>query len=75
MHVTTTSKIEADTELLRHIARVALADGKLTSEETDMLKAVGSKIGMSGIDIDMLLKRERRAIFQEAKDILRNIKR
>lgn len=75
VHVTTTSKIEADTELLRHIARVALADGKLTSEETDMLKAVGSKIGMSGIDIDMLLKRERRAIFQEAKDILRNIKR
>ncbi len=39
-----------------------------------MLKTVGSKIGMSGIDIDMLLKRERRAIFQEAKDILRNLK-
>ena len=73
-HVMQTSKIVADNELLRHIARVALADGKLTPEETDMLKMVGGKIGMSGIDIDMLLKRERKAIFQEAKDILRNLK-
>ncbi|MBU1107216.1 MAG: TIM44-like domain-containing protein [Candidatus Riflebacteria bacterium] len=73
-HVMQTSKIAADTDLLRHIARVALADGKLTVEETDMLKTVGGKLGMSGMDIDMLLKRERKAIFQEAKDILRNLK-
>lgn len=73
-HVTQTSKISADQELMRHIARVALADGKLTAEEIDMLKAVGSKIGMSDIDVNMLLKRERKAIFQEAKDILRNMK-
>ncbi|EKD82000.1 MAG: hypothetical protein ACD_39C01527G0003 [uncultured bacterium] len=39
-----------------------------------MLKAVGNKLGLSGLDIDMLLKRERKAIFQEAKDILRNLK-
>ncbi|PKL47990.1 MAG: hypothetical protein CVV42_10935 [Candidatus Riflebacteria bacterium HGW-Riflebacteria-2] len=74
VHVMQTSKINADTELLRYIARVALADGKLTPEETDMIKTVGTKLGLSGIDIDMLLKRERRAIFQEAKDILRNMK-
>ena len=73
-HVMQTSKIAADTELLRHIARVALADGKLTPEETDMLKLVSNKLGLSGLDIDMLLKRERKAIFQEAKDILRNLK-
>jgi len=73
-HVMQTSKIEPDKDLLRHIARVALADGNLTGEETLMLNLVGSKLGMSGIDIDMLLKRERRAIFQEAKDILRNLK-
>jgi uncharacterized tellurite resistance protein B-like protein/predicted RNA-binding Zn-ribbon protein involved in translation (DUF1610 family) len=75
VHVMNSSKIAADRELLRHIARVALADGKLTNEETEMLNTVGSKIGLSKIDIDMLLKRERRAIFQEAKDILRNVKR
>lgn len=73
-HVMQTSKITADQELMRHIARVALSDGKLTAEEIDMLQAVGSKIGMSNIDTNMLLKRERKAIFQEAKNILRNLK-
>ncbi|HAE38344.1 MAG TPA: hypothetical protein DCG57_06865 [Candidatus Riflebacteria bacterium] len=75
VHVMQTSKIAADNDLLRHIARVALADGKLTTEETDMLKTVGNKIGLTSIDINMMLKRERNAIFQESKDILRNIKR
>lgn len=70
-HVMQTSKIAADSELLRQLARVALADGKLSSEETEMLKLVGQKLGMGAADIDLLLKRERKNLYQEAKETIR----
>lgn len=74
-HVMQTSKTAADKELLRQLARVALADGKLSDEEVAMLKTVGAKLEMGDADIDLLLKRERRNLFQEAKETLRQSRR
>ncbi|MDD3148002.1 MAG: TIM44-like domain-containing protein [Candidatus Riflebacteria bacterium] len=57
----------ADGELMRHLARMALADGKLTHEEKAMLYKVGKQISLTAPDIDLLLKRERTNLYQEAK--------
>lgn len=73
-HVNETSQLEADAELIRHLARVALADGEVSGEELAMLNNVGKKIAMAPIDVDMLIKRERRNLFQEAKEAIRNKK-
>lgn len=73
-HAAATSQIEPDADLVRHLARVALADGTVSQEETDLLARVGEKIGFSHVDLDMLIKRERRNLYQEAKELLRKSK-
>lgn len=74
-HVMTTSQLQADRQLLVQLARVALADGALSNEEREMLLKVGQKISMTGVDIDMLLTRERNNLYREAKDFLRQTKK
>ncbi len=61
-------------ELLKALGRVALADGRLASEEIDMLNRIGNKFGLSGVDVNMLLKKERAAMYQEAKELRRMAK-
>ncbi len=61
------SKQAADNDLLRHLARVALADGRLSTEETAMLRKVGQKMNLGSSDIDLLVNRERKNLYQEAK--------
>lgn len=73
-YVMQTSQITADVDLMRHLARVALADGKLTVSEIGMLNTVGRHIGMTAVEIDMLLKHERKNLYQEAKETLRQYK-
>lgn len=74
-HVIDTSQKGPDMGLLRQLARVALADGNVSPEETIMLKKVGQRIGMTDFDIDQLIKQERGQMYQEAKELLKNQKK
>lgn len=74
-HMLQTSIQPADTELMRHLARMALADGKLSNEETAMLRKVGQKIDLTASDIDMLLNKERKNMYQEAKAAIAQARR
>lgn len=70
-----TSTQAADNDLLRHLARVALADGRLSNEETAMLRKIGQKINLGSNDIDLLLSRERKNLYQEAKAAIAQARR
>lgn len=62
-----TSTLATSNELLVQLARVALSDGRLSDEENAMLQRVGQRIGMQPADVNMLVSRERRNLYQEAK--------
>ena len=70
-----TSTLATSNELLTQLTRVALSDGRLSTEETAMLQRVGQRIGMLPADIDMLVSRERRNLYQEAKMAIAQAKR
>lgn len=70
-----TGNIEDPKELMKLLARMALSDGRLSSEELEMLKSVGRTMGYANIDIEMLVNRERRNMYQEAKAAIRSNKR
>ncbi len=74
-HVMATSPMQPDRNLLAQIARVALADGTLSNEEKAMLLKVGQKLQMTDPDINMLLTRERNAMYKEAKDLIKQNKK
>lgn len=65
---------EPDQGLLRQLARIALADGNVSSQESQMLKNIGIKIGFAAYDIDQLIKQEKKQMFQEAQELLRRQK-
>ncbi|HPT46453.1 MAG TPA: TerB family tellurite resistance protein, partial [Candidatus Rifleibacterium sp.] len=74
-HMIDVSTVQVDATLLRHMARVALADGKLSNEETAMLRKIGQKLNLNASDIDLLLNRERKNLYQEAKDLIAQARR
>ena len=57
---------------IRVLAREALADGKITSEEFQLLRATGTKIGLVDYDINQIVKETRAQMLAEAKSALRN---
>jgi hypothetical protein len=57
---------------LAEMARAALADGQISSQESQMLLATGSRVGMVEFDIKMLIKDLRGQMYREAKDALRS---
>lgn len=65
---------EPDQGLLRQLARIALADGNVSPQESQMLKNIGIKIGFAAYDIDQLIKQEKKQMFQEAQELLRRQK-
>lgn len=69
-----TSTLATSNELLVQLARVALSDGRLSDEENAMLQRVGQRIGMQPADINMLVSRERRNLYQEAKTAIAQAK-
>jgi len=70
-----TSVHPANALLLKHLARIALADGKLSKEEVEMLKTVGRRINLADADIEMLLSQERKNLYQEAKAAIAEARR
>ncbi|MEW6710548.1 MAG: TerB family tellurite resistance protein, partial [Candidatus Riflebacteria bacterium] len=71
-HVIDTSATEPSRALMQELARVALADGQVTEDELQMLKKLGKKLEMTAFDVGILIKNERKQLYQEAKDILKN---
>ena len=56
---------------LEVMARAALADGKITKEESALLQSAGERLGLSEYDVRQLLKRTRSDLFAEARQSLR----
>ncbi len=54
-------------ELLRNLSSMALADGRVSPEETAALNSLGTKMGYSPIDVKMILKQEQRRLLELAK--------
>ncbi len=71
-HVIDTSVTEPGRALMQQLARVALADGRVTEDELQMLKKLGRKLEMTAFDVGILIKNERNQLYKEAKDILKN---
>ncbi|MBP7634642.1 TIM44-like domain-containing protein [Candidatus Ozemobacteraceae bacterium] len=53
--------------LLRRMAAMALADGRLSKEERAALNAFASRIDLSPADVDLIVGQERSRIYAEAK--------
>ena len=65
-------------EARRHLAdmaRTALADGKITAGESKILKNAGHRLGLGDADIKLLLARTRGEMVQEARKVLRQVKK
>jgi uncharacterized tellurite resistance protein B-like protein/predicted nucleic acid-binding Zn ribbon protein len=61
--------------ILGAMAKVALADGKITREETALLLAAGSHLGLSEIDVTQLIARTKSEMYAQAKASLRQAKK
>ncbi|NLI77660.1 MAG: TIM44-like domain-containing protein [Candidatus Riflebacteria bacterium] len=61
-------------EMLREMAAMALADGRLSDDEMTLLTAFGKRIALSPVDVKMLITKERTRLFQEARRALQNLK-
>jgi hypothetical protein len=53
------------------MATIALADGKLSGEEFELLRMLGNKFDIGEYDVKMLLKRIRAEQFAQATAVLR----
>ncbi|HEY7119780.1 MAG TPA: TIM44-like domain-containing protein [Tepidisphaeraceae bacterium] len=56
---------------LHAIARVALADGRITREENALLRSAAGRLGLSDYDLSQLLKRVQRELYTDARQTLR----
>ncbi len=60
--------------MLGAMARVALSDGKISSQEYNLLINFGKKYNYQKADIDLVINSQRKLLFQEAKDFIKNTK-
>jgi len=66
---------EEGREILKAMASMALADGRLSDDEFSLLRDFGRKIGLSPLDVKMIVRKERTRLFQEGKQALLEIKK
>jgi len=66
--------VSADIEEGRHILRgmtaMALADGRLSSEEMALLQNVAKKVNLTLLDLKMIINKERSRLYDEAKKVI-----
>jgi len=53
---------------------MALADGKLSPSEKDLLQSFGESQGMSWADVKLLMAGEKAALFAEAREGIRTLR-
>lgn len=58
-----------------HLLRAALVDGRVTRSEHQLLLKASQQIGWSAADLKIALARNRRELYQQAKQIIRNRRR
>jgi uncharacterized tellurite resistance protein B-like protein len=58
---------EAAPEVLGAMARMALADGKLSGEETELLGRFAESAGLARADVSMVIAKQRSLLYAEAK--------
>jgi predicted lipid-binding transport protein (Tim44 family)/tellurite resistance protein len=68
------SNTEEARGMLASMARIALADGKISGAEYKLLLNFGAKYNFQKADIDIIINNQRRLLFQEAKEIIKNTK-
>lgn len=68
------TNLEEARAMLTSMARVALSDGKISDEEYNLLLKFGSKYNYKKADIDMIINTQRKLLFQEAKQFIKNTK-
>ncbi len=68
------SNLEEARGMLSSMARVALADGKISQDEYNLLLNFGAKYNYKKADIDVIINTQRKLLFQEAKEFIRNTK-
>jgi uncharacterized tellurite resistance protein B-like protein len=56
---------------LEVMTRAALADGKITREESALLQSAGQRLGLSDYDVQQLIKHTRSDLFAQARQNLR----
>lgn len=60
--------------LLKELTRVALIDGEVSVEEEKILREIGKEVGMMPYDLKVFIKQERKQMFLEAREALKNSK-
>jgi uncharacterized tellurite resistance protein B-like protein len=60
---------------LAAMTKVALADGKITGEERDLLQTMGQHLGLADADVTQLIARTKGEMYAEAKASLREAKK
>lgn len=58
-----------------HLLRAALVDGKVTRSEYDLLLQTSEQLGWTRVDLKMAIARNRKELFQQAKQIIRERRR
>jgi uncharacterized tellurite resistance protein B-like protein len=57
---------------VEHMVRGALVDGQISKGEHALLVDVATRLGWSAKDLDLVIKQQRAALYQQAKAILRD---
>jgi uncharacterized Zn finger protein (UPF0148 family)/uncharacterized tellurite resistance protein B-like protein len=60
-------------EFLKCMVRMCLADGKITSQEKQLIKQLVIKMDYTDIDIEQMIKKERTQLYKDAKEVNNSI--
>ncbi|MFO7949308.1 MAG: hypothetical protein R6U36_02960 [Candidatus Fermentibacteraceae bacterium] len=58
--------------MLEAMARMTLADGRLTREERKLLQDFGSSCGLSRADVSLTVAAEKKKLYREAREAIRS---
>ena len=61
-------------EVLAAMVRMALADGRLSKDEKEMLEAYGEANGLAWADVKLILAQQKAILFAQAKGAIREFK-
>jgi uncharacterized Zn finger protein (UPF0148 family) len=69
LHIPNPKSRDEAQEFLKCMVRMCLADGKVTSQEKQLIKQLVSRMNYTDIDIDQMIKKERNSLYKAAKQV------
>ena len=69
LHIPNPNSREEAHEFLKCMVKMCLADGKITTQERQLMKQLLSKMNYKDIDIDQMIKKERNTLYKSAKQL------